>query len=616
MKTIYIAAIAAGMLAFSACDDMLDTTNYEKKDTGNFPQSQKDAEQAVNAAYNALMLTCSAEAEEHTMFIHMIASDDMFGGGSTSNTGSEGIDRLMWDETDGMDDAWTNDYIGVNRANYALEVLPGMSESLFDTPDDKNYLLGQAYFLRAWYNWELAQTFETFPLLTSTAPVNNPRTDVETIYKQIAEDLTEAINLMPAKYGYTQANGLCGRATKYAAEGILARIWMFYTGFYGKNDLNGISKQQIIKYLEDVRDNSGFGLEKDPREIWPYTNEYSSGFAYGTDFDTYASKNNLHWVGNHSKETIWAVHFSNVYYDSGKRIGYNRIGEWMGLRNPSSSPNAESYPYGIGYTNGTVNTKMVEEWATDSDYGYDDIRLWGSIFGVDNAAEYFGTGGSEGEWLADQPVELAAHKGNDSKEVEKTMFHCKKFCVPVAYDGAEKKQLFKNFFYAMPGFSGANSNQYDNRNDLIFLRYADVLLMIDELKETADGMNLLRTRAGLNPYSGYTFERLQKERRYELCFEGQRFNDLRRWYPKDAGKIISKNQCGAFIEYRGKKMEGGYAENPGNGMDKRYQETRGFWRIPNTQINLSEGVLTQTPGWEDEKTGEWLFSNGSLPYNK
>lgn len=608
--------MAASVLAFSACDDFLDTTNYTKADTSYFPEKQQDAEQLVNSAYNALWLTCSAEAEEHSMFIHMIASDDMFGGGSTSNTGSEGIDRLMWDETEGMDDAWKNLYTGLFRSNFALEYISPMDEALFDTKESKDYLLGQAYFLRAWYCWELAQTFETFPLKTTTEADNLPRASVDEIYAQIAEDLTQAITLMPAKYGYTQNSGLAGRATRYAAEGMLGRIWMFYTGFYGKSDMNGITKDQIVRYLEDVRDNSGFGLEKDPREIWPYTNDYSSGFAYGVDMNTYASQHNLHWVGNHSKETVWGVHFSMVWYSSGSRMGFNRIGEWMGLRNPSSSPNAESYPYGIGYTNGTVNTKMVEEWATDPDYGYDDIRLWGSIFGVDNAAEYFGTGGSEGSWLADQPVELAAHKGNDSKEVEKTMFHNKKWCVPVAYEGADKKTLYKNFFYAMPGFSGANSNQYDNRNDLILLRYADVLLLIDELKGTVDGMNQLRARAGLKPYDSYSFERLQKERRYELCFEGQRFNDLRRWYPKEAGKIISKNQCGAFIEYRGKKQNGGYAENPGNGMEKRYGETRGFWRIPNNEIILSNGVLTQTPGWEDTKITEWLFSNGSLPYNK
>lgn len=62
------------------------------------------------------------------------------------------------------------------------------------------------------------------------------------------------------------------------------------------------------------------------------------------------------------------------------------------------------------------------------------------------------------------------------------MFHTKKYTVPVCYSDASKISIFKNFFYAIPGFDGSNSNQYDNRNDIILVRYADVLLMLDELE--------------------------------------------------------------------------------------------------------------------------------------
>ncbi len=603
-KIIYCLLAAACSLGFTACEDELDTTNYSKKDTSTFPKTQKDAEQAVTSIYNRLGRVFRSP-EETTIFVSGCASDELFGGGSTSNTGAQGIDRLMYSQTEGFANAWKYYYSGIFRANYALSVIPDMPENLFDSTDAKNYLIGQSYFLRAWYYWSLAELFETVPVLTSTEAVNNPRDDAETVFHQIANDLLDAIEYMPARYGYTTEDGMAGRATKYAAEALLARVWMFYTGFYEKSDLMGITKDQIVTYLKDVRDNSKFGLEDDPREIWPYTNDYSSGFNFGTDFDTYASRNNLHWVGNHSKETIWAVHFSMVTQDT----NFNRIGEYFGLRNKASSPNADCYPYGIGYTNGTVNPKMVEDWATDPDYGFDDIRLWGSVLAVDNPDDNHA-------WLAGQPIELASHPGNDGKEVEKTMFHNKKYIVSVTYSDANKTQIYKNFFYAYPGFSGSNSNQYDNRNDGIFIRYADVLLMLDELEGTVTGMNRLRARAGLKPYAGYSLEKLQKERRYELAFEGVRWNDLRRWYPKTAGKIISDNQRGAVIEYQGKKVDGGYTEISGNGLEKRYAETRGFWRIPITQITLSEGVLTQTPGWEDENTASWLFSNGSLPYKK
>ncbi len=609
MKNFIYGVLAVSALALGSCEDALDTTDYSKYDTSTFPTSQKDAEQIVTSIYNRLGEIFKSP-EGATIFIHSLASDDMFGGGSTSNTGAQGLDRLMYVSTDNstVQGTWKTMYETIFRANYAIEQIPLVPDDRFQTADWKNYLLGQAYFMRAWTNWEMANLYETFPLLTSTAVVNNPRTDVETIYEAIKEDLMKAMELMPAHYGYSKETGLAGRATKYAAEALMGRIWLFYTGFYQKQDLFGVTKDDVIAMLRDCRDNSGFDLENDPREIWPYTNEYSSGFAYNTDFDTYVSRNRLHWVGNHSKETVWACHFTLMLESS--KTNFNRIGEYCGLRNPSSSATASCYPYGIGYTNGTVNPKMVEDWATDPDYGFDDKRLWGSVLSVDNAAEIYG-GGSGGNWMAGQETELPTHTGNDPKEVEKTLLHNKKYIVSTCYSGSDASTIYKNFFYAYGG-GMANSNQYDNRNDAIYIRFADVLLMLDELEQSVAGMNRLRSRAGLKPYSGYTFERLQKERRYELAFEGHRFNDLRRWYPQTAGKVISDNQVGAYVQYMGSRVPGGYAEIAGNGLQKRYEETRGFLPVPAKQIILTEQVLTQTPGWDDG--AKWMFQNGSLPY--
>ena len=604
MKKILFVTIACA-LALVGCekiDSLLDTTNYQAYDTGNFPNTEADAEQIVTAVYRP-MAKMYTDPMAVNVFRQIVASDEAFGGSSTSGTATQGTDRLMEKGSDESQSNWGKSYEGVFRANYALEEIPEMDDALFSSKDAKNYLIGQAYFLRAWYDWELAEYYETFPIITATTPSNNPRASVDEVYQSLTSDLLEAIKLMPAKYGYSTDTGQAGRATKYAAEALLARIWMFYTGFYGKSDMCGVSKSDIINYLKDVRDNSKFGLEKDPREIWPYTNEYSSGVAYGTDFETYVNKENLHWVGNHSKETIWACHFSYIT----QSVGYNRLGEYFALRNAASKPDKYCYPYGIGYTNGPVNSRMVEEWFHDPDYGPADKRLWGSVLAVDNATERLPWMNEPGAY-----VELPKHKGNDSKEVEKTMFHLKKYQVSTAYSDAAKTSIYKNFFFAIPGFSGSNSNQFDNRNDVIFIRYADVLLMLDELEGTVTGMNRLRARAGLQPYDGYTFERLQKERRYELCFEGMRFNDLRRWYPKDAGKVIADNQKGAFIEYRGNVVPGGWCDIPGNGIADRYAKTRGFWMLSNAEIELSDGVLEQTPGFGPDDN--WLFGNGDLPY--
>ncbi len=102
----------------------------------------------------------------------------------------------------------------------------------------------------------------------------------------------------------------------------------------------------------------------------------------------------------------------------------------------------------------------------------------------------------------------------------------------------------------------------------------------------------------------YTLENLKKERRYELCFEAIRWNDLRRW--GDVSEIV-KNQVGNHI-----LNEAGVGEYKFTvDFMQRYQATEGgFFKIPEDQVTLSEGVLEQNPGWGDGTT----WTKGDLPY--
>ena len=598
----YIILLTAAIFALVCCDkidSLLDTKNYQKADTSSFPQTEKDAEQLVNSAYSTMHSLYTGSIFRINLFRRMIASDDYYGGGSTSSKETTAADRLLAPSMDEDNSPWKNYYNGLFRCNFALESITAMEDDLF-TGDNKDWFLGQVHFMRAFWLWQLAERYETFPLTLSTEVENMPKAEVDDIYKAIADDLTEAINLIPAKYGYSRDNNLAGRATKYAAEALMGRVWLFYTGFYKKDNMAGVTKAQVISYLEDCANTSvsKFDLENDQREIWPYTNEYSSGLAYGTDFDTYVNHEGLRWVGNHSKETVWGVHFSLT------GSGYNRLPEWIGMRNSAQRPNAESYPWAAGSNgNASVNPVMLKEWYTDPDYGPTDKRFYGSVIAIRNANEVYS------DWFADGYVELPKFKGHDSKEIERTLFYSKKYQAVGCYSDGAKSGLLNNFFNAVNG-AVSNNPKSGNKNDAIYIRFADVLLMLDELKETTTGMNRLRARAGLAPYDGYTFERLQKERRYELMFEGMRFNDLRRWYPEKAGEIIQKNQDGGYIEFKGTPTT--YQELPGRSFSQRYALTRGFWMIPQEQIGLQEGMLTQNKGFED--SDNYLFVDGDLPY--
>ena len=612
-KSIFI--LLASILAIVSCDkvdSLLDTTNYQKEDTESFPTTEKGAERLVNSTYYSVRSFYAGSIFQINLFRRMIASDDVYGGGSSSSKETTASDRLLEPSSDEDNSPWKKYYEGLHRCNFALQAIDGLSDDHY-SGDNKNWFLGQVHFMRGFFLWELAERYETFPLTLTVDVENMGRATVDEIYAAIAEDLTQAINLIPAKYGYSRGDNLAGRATKYAAEALMGRVWLFYTGFYKKDNMAGITKQQVINWLEDCVQNSGFGLEADPRELWPYTNEYSSGFAYMTDndktsedgfkgFDTYANKHDLHWVGNHSKETVWGVHFSLTGGE------YNRLSEWLGMRNSAQKPNKDSYPYAAGSNaNATVNPLAIKEWYEDPDYGPKDKRFYGSFVATNEKKLR-----TAYPWIkSDFYVELPNFKGHDSKEVERTLFYVKKYQTMACYTDETKDKMYSSFFVAMNG-AVDDKPKTGNKNDAIYIRFADVLLMLDELKETVTGMNQIRARAGLAPYDSYSFERLQKERRWEFFTEGMRFNDLRRWYPEDCGRIIQENQDGGYLEYLGKAVPGGYAELPGRSFSQRYAKTRGFWMIPETQIGLQEGMLVQTPGFEDSEP--WLFTDGDLPY--
>lgn len=154
-------------------------------------------------------------------------------------------------------------------------------------------------------------------------------------------------------------------------------------------------------------------------------------------------------------------------------------------------------------------------------------------------------------------------------------------------------------------FGADNHDHRGHTQNIIFIRFADVLLMHSELTQTPDGMNKVRARAKL-PALNYSIDNIIKERRYELCFEGVRWNDLRRWHKVDE---IMKSQVGQEIGNR--KYTDKYVDfNGDNSFSARYQATGGFFNIPDAQIILSNGVLLQNKGWA-EGEGDWT----KLPYS-
>ena len=166
MKAIkYILLTVAGTLCLASCDNFLDTQSLTKKNTGNFPANETDAYQMVAGIYT-IMNNNLADPESDPFYVFDLASDDRLGGGSQSNIGAQGMDRLMSHKKDAFEKFWSSRYTGIFRANNAIATMDNVKG--WTSENVKRQLLGEAYFLRAFYYFNFAQIFGEVPLILTT----------------------------------------------------------------------------------------------------------------------------------------------------------------------------------------------------------------------------------------------------------------------------------------------------------------------------------------------------------------------------------------------------------------------------------------------------------------
>jgi hypothetical protein len=129
---------------------------------------------------------------------------------------------------------WSANFTGINRCNVLLNRADKITYP--DNQSDlKNQFMGQGYFLRALYYFNLVRYFGDVPMITEELKNTNEgfiaRTVASTIYDEvIIKDLEKAIQLLPEKYGTSSNTGgvaqETGRATKYAAYMMLADVYL------------------------------------------------------------------------------------------------------------------------------------------------------------------------------------------------------------------------------------------------------------------------------------------------------------------------------------------------------------------------------------------------------
>ncbi len=565
MKIIYILFGALITILMSGCNDFLSTDNLTKKNNSNFPKTEDDAEEALTGAYSMLRMMTNGDEGQNIFVVSEILSDDRFGGGGPDDRYAQALDHLKKSSDNMFSDIWKINYAGIYRCNLLLESLGNVT---FTSDSTRNQIEGETRFLRAYYYFNLCKTFGKVPLITTSQSSNEAQASPDSLYSQIGTDLKKAISLLPSVTIQKMPTSNLGHATKWAAEALLARVYLFYTGYYEKTSMpvkgGTMANDEVVNDLKDCINKSGHKLMPDFRDLWPYSNKYTK-----PDYP-YSADNSLSWYGEDGDnyETIFAIKYSaKAYWGDGDTYVHrsNECDLFFSPRETDGST-ANNFPLGIGWGFGPINPTMINDWESTEP---NDIRLEGSIFDVSAEAPNY-------VWGAD-------------KQYNETGYWEKKYAaINTKVTDAGGNVTYENYSHQIyPSIE--NDYQIDNIQDIVVIRFADVLLMYSELTKTADGINQVRARVGLAPIAGYTDTALRNERRWELAFEGLRWYDLLRWHI--AGDALAR-QNGVSVENNLEKTKMDMSD-----IKQRVTDTGGFLQIPQTQIDLSNGVLKQNAGW-------------------
>lgn len=397
---------------------------------------------------------------------------------------------------------WRAVYDGVARSNDVIQLVAKTTDM---TDVEKTSAIAQARFLRGHYHFEARKMFGKVPYIDdATYDPTNPNStklpNTEEIWSKIEADLDFGYKNLPHRW-----SGAPGRATKWAAGALLAKLYMFQGDY---------TKAKPI--LEDIVANGGYSL------VASYHDNYRA-------------------ATNNNTESIFEIEFS--------------VNDGAAISNNGNRGHTLNYPYGGGALTTCCgffqpSQNLVNAFKTDvnglpllDDFNTVDVPGDNSVAYTDNLDPRL-------DWTV----------GRDGVPYLDWGTHNAQYIRDRAYAGpfSPKKS---SPYRSENGTLTWTNNPRQNANNYRFIKLSHVILWLAECEVELNGdldkartlVNQIRTRAanpagfvkiGANPAANYVINNYQTswagdqatarkavrfEMRLEFAMEGHRFFDLVRW---------------------------------------------------------------------------------------
>ena len=473
-------------------------------------------------------------------------------------------------ETSQINSIWRDSFTNIGRVNYFLNNY--QRASAVDVKVRERYA-AEAYFYRAYNYWVLTTYFGDVPYITEELDVEHPdvyrgRDARMTVIANITRDLEEHYKALPEYIA--AASPEFGRISQGAALALLSRIYL-YNGMY----------HEALDAAERAMASPYYGLYETGHPDEDYVNLFN--------YTGRASRNAS------NREVMLAFVYN---YDLGEsaRTAHNLSREcWVPgdyARFVPTKSMVECYL-----------TDKGEIWNPSACNSYEEVfrnrdpRMTQSILAPGTPWE----GGKSGDLSSTDDKIYTYPKLSNTKDGSMT------------YSGYYMRKCVEP--------STVRYVSHDD-NDIVIIRYAEVLLNYIEAKErlvtvSQDDLdmtvNRLRDRVGMVhlkldnlPAGSDIRTEIQRERRVELFFEGHRYFDIIRWKQGEllAGDLLGVNRrwldqsrlSENLNDLSWKNVDGEQYLLIETG--RRFDPGRHYLLpVPFTQMQLNPDLAPNNPGW-------------------
>ena len=563
MKNYYIYILITIMALLPACnDDFLERPPLDTLTNENFWQSETHLVSAANALYSAMN-----GKDVLNVFESM---GEMAPWAITTAYRTIGGGNYATDITQ-VNNIWVRAYYNIGRCNYFLN---NYQRAVKVSDKIRERYAAEAYFFRAFDYWMLTSLFGDVPYITKELNVYSPdvyrgRDPRQAVIDSITSDLERTYRNLPEFIAPASAE--FGRISQGAALTLLSRIYLY-------NEKWSQAADAARRAM-----NLGYSLyttgdtQNDYRNLFNFTGRASRVSA--------------------NKETILAYVY-NFDLGTDARTSHNLSRElWV--------PN--------DYSRFTPTKRMIETWLTA------DGKIWDPT-SVNKYEEVFENRDPRmKQSLLPPNTPWEGRKDGNPNNTNNALFTYPKLSNDK--DGCMTYSGYYIYKYVEPTKVG-QVGQDDN--DIIFFRYAEVLLNYVEAREqmgsitqaTLDStINQLRNRVGMTPLtlsnipSGSNLRaEIRRERTVELFFEGHRYLDLIRWREAE---VLGEDLLGVNRRWLDpNKLPPNILETLKwkNVNGERYlviEEGRNFnpakhylLSLPFTQMQRNPNLRPNNPGWD------------------